>query len=222
MKKNQIFAIIGVLYSSIFVADEGMLFTPSKDVIVQKEILSKPKKPKLKKKKSTMSLAFNVCIRALEETFKDLLNKEISDVLKKLPIWIERLGTRIVPMGDEEGVMTPNNILAVLQFARNTCHVEHLFEKPDSHLKKLWRYASEEDRIGCLMIVLSSYDESILFFDELFYVLSASLPLAQQQQVEGYYQALSGEEESGRNQKDPEVKNDNQLHKDEVSSDHED
>ncbi len=223
MKRNQVLAIIGVLCSFIVIAHEEALPIPQVSSIPQKEFIPQAKKPKRKKKKSSISLAFNMCIRALEETFKDLLNKEIAHILSQLPMWIDRLGTRAILIENEEGVMTPHNILVVLQFVKDKCHVDQFFKKPDSYLQKLWQHSSYEDRVSYLAILLSLYDESLSFFDELFYVLSASLTPLQQQYVESYYHSLSEDgDESKRNQEETLMKNDSQQDNDKAPSNHED
>ena len=88
--KKQVLIIIGGLCGCMVIASSCQEVVPliSNNNIYQKEIAPQTKKPKRKKKKSYISLAFKVCICALEETFKDLLNKEITHILSQIPMWI--------------------------------------------------------------------------------------------------------------------------------------
>jgi hypothetical protein len=145
-------------------------------------------KPKKKKKKGSVSIAFKVCIKAFEETFKEILNKEITHILKELPKWIDRLGSRGIIFEDDESMMSPNAILSVIQFIKDNCVVNQYFEKTGSHLNNIWHHGSNEEKINCLIAILAFEKES--FFDELFHVLSASLRPEQRKEIEEHYDSL--------------------------------
>ena len=123
--------------------------------------------------------------------------------------------------------MTPHNILLVIQFIKDKCFVDQYFEKPDSYLKKLWQRHSYEDKINYLITILSSYDESLLFFEELFSVLSASLTPEQREEIEIYYHSLSESDydeclhEQQKGAVREESEEDNQMNNERVPKEHE-
>ena len=185
VKKIQIIVMTGVLCCSISYANDG----GDLPVTLKNKINTDQLKKNKSKKKDNLSLVINTCLRALEEAFKGLLEKEITHVLVQLPKWIDRLGSRSVMIGGESEMM-PQNILSILEFVKNKWDVNRFFEESDSYLQKLWQCDSQEARKDYLTVVLLSCDEAPLFLDELFHVLSASLTKEQQVEIQNFYNSF--------------------------------